>query len=394
MKTRFRLLRLSSPAALVSLLIAAPLAQAQYAYTTNDDGISITITGYTGTSLDLIIPTNINTLLVTAIGTNAFSDTRLTSVSMPGSINKIEDYAFDGCLSLTNISIPNSVTTIGVGAFESCNSLTSIAIPSAVTGIPDIIFEYCLNLTNVSIPDRITSIGAGAFEECSLAGVSIPASVTNIGYNAFNECPAAITVDPQNALYSSINGVLFDKNQTTLIRGVISGRCVVPSTVNSIADFAFAGTELTGVTIPDSVTSIGDSAFTDTALTSVTIPGSVASIGNFAFGECLLLTNVTMGDGVTFILKGSFNGCYNLHRLTIPASVAYIEDSFWFCHLSLYFEGPPPFFQEAFYQGTSPRFYSSYFLPRYGITFFGLRPAFGWYPEGSKKLMQPPYSRI
>ena len=133
------------PILLGLLLLAAPAAvQAQYKYTTNSDGISLTITGYTGPPWAVTIPTNINGLTVTNIGTNAFNyHTNLTSVTIPGSVTNIGSGAFGSCPNLTNVTIPGSVTSIEVGAFELCDSLTQVTIPVGVTSIGEFAFQWC-----------------------------------------------------------------------------------------------------------------------------------------------------------------------------------------------------------------------------------------------------------
>src|ERR1035441_6676635 len=78
---------------------------------------SITITGYYGPGGSVVIPTNINGLLVTSIGTNAFEFSSLTSVTIPSSVTSIEDGAFYDDYSLNSIKIPDSVTSIGSAAF-------------------------------------------------------------------------------------------------------------------------------------------------------------------------------------------------------------------------------------------------------------------------------------
>ncbi len=340
------------------------VAQAQFDYTTNADGISITITGYSGSGGAVIIPATIGSLSVTGIGESAFNGlTALTSVTIPDSVANIGDGSFSGCTNLTSVTIPNSVTNIGEYAFYAC-SLANLTLGTNLSTIGDEAFGGT-PLTSVTIPERVTYIGDGPFSGCS--------SLT------------AIAVPAQNSFYSSVNGVLFDKNLTALIQypGGLGGAYAIPNSVNYIGASAFSGcTSLTSVTIPASVTSIGGGSFTGcTNLTNVTIPGSVLGIGPYAFYDCWSLTNVTMGDGVQFIGQRAFNYCYNLHSLTIPASMVYIQDSFWFCyHLNLYFEGGPPIFQATFWQGTNPRFYQPYFLPGYGVSSWGERFASVWYP--------------
>src|SRR5271170_1262951 len=105
-----------------------------YTYSTNDDG-SANIEAYAGPPWVVTIPTNINGLTVTTIGTNAFNNyTSLTSVTIPNSVISIGVDAFAFCSGLTSVTIPNSVTTIGVAAFEG-SGLTNVIIPNSVTSI-------------------------------------------------------------------------------------------------------------------------------------------------------------------------------------------------------------------------------------------------------------------
>ncbi len=280
---------------------------------------------------------------VTSIGRYSFSScTSLISVAIPNSVTSIGHSAFSDCTGLTSVSIPDSVTSIGDGAFLNCASLTFVSIPNSVTSIGILAFGNCASLTSVFIPDSVTSIGVSAFAGCaSLASVIIPASVTSIGYQAFLRCDSLtqISVEATNPSYSSINGVLFDKNAQVLITfpGGISGDYSIPDGVASIARYSFWGCKsLTGVTIPDSVTSIGDAAFANctgltrvnignsvasiteyafwgcTSLASVTIPDNVTSIGVHAFMLCASLTSAIIGNGVTTIGKGVFDSCSSL----------------------------------------------------------------------------------
>ena len=248
---------------------------------------------------------------VTSIGDGAFSwCENLTSVTIPNSVTSIGDSAFEGCSSLTSVTIPNSVTSIGVCAFSECY-ITSVTIGNGVTSIGDGAFQYCTSLVSVTIPNSVTSIGSCAFYSCdNLTSITIPNSVTSIGDGAFEDCNnlASITVNSNNNNYSSQDGVLFNKNKTTLIQYPI-------------------GNTRTSYTIPNSVTSIGDSAFNFCyKLTSVTIPNSVTSIGDFAFEDCSSLTSVTIPNSVTSIGRYAFHRCDNLTSVTIPNSVTSIGD--------------------------------------------------------------------
>ena len=112
-----------------------------FTYTTNSDGLTLTITGYTGSDGDVTIPGNINFLPVTGLG----------------------DFAFIDRFSLTSITIGNNVTSIGEDAFYNCYNLSSVTIPDSVTNIENGAFISCWSLTNVTIPNSVISIGGGAF---------------------------------------------------------------------------------------------------------------------------------------------------------------------------------------------------------------------------------------
>ena len=322
----------------------------------------------------LVIPSSYNGKPVTSIGDNAFkSCSSLTSLTIPNSVTRIGEGAFEGCSSLTSVTIPDSVTSIGTYSFYNCSSLTSVTIPDSVTSIAEYAFTACSSLTSIGvvdgnskytsqdgvlfdknkttliqypagksghyiIPSSVTSIGVGAFEGCiSLTGVSIPTSVTSIGEYAFWGCisltsvtiPASVTIIGDgafcarssltsigvvdgNSKYTSQDGVLFDKNKTTLIQYPAgkSGHYSIPASVTSIGYAAFRHcSSLTSVTIPDSVISIGEGSFANcSSLTSVTIPDSVTSIGYAAFYNCSSLTSVTIPNSVTSIRGIAFTG--------------------------------------------------------------------------------------
>ena len=276
---------------------------------------------------------------VTSIGRYAFYGCKsLSSVNIPDTVTYIRDYAFYDCTSLSSVTIPDSVTYIAGSTFYNCTSLSSVTIPYSVTYIYNYAFYGCTSLSSVTFNCPITFDITQGFEHRFdsnsvniVNSVNIGVSVTSIDSGAFYVFKSLtdISVDSNNAYYSSIDGVLFNKDASTLIRypaGKQSATYTIPDSVTSIDSEAFYQcSSLSSVTIPDSVTSIGSSTFPGcTSLSSVTIPDSVTSIGSSTFYNCTSLSSVTIPDSVTSIGVDAFHGCTSLSSVTIPDSVTSI----------------------------------------------------------------------
>jgi len=166
-------------------------------------------------------------------------------------------------------------------------------IPASVTTIVSAAFEYSAGITNVSIGTNVISIGQSAFYDCA-----------NL---------LAITVNPTNLFYSSVNSVLFDKHLTDLIQypSGLAGSYLVPATVTNIESGAF-----------------GDSA----GLVSVVLPDSVRSLGAQTFYSCQNLVSISLGSGLTSIGQQAFNECTSLGAIAIPGGVTNIASyAFYYC---------------------------------------------------------------
>lgn len=324
------------------------------------------------------------------IGAGAFGSCDIWRITMPDSVMKIDNGAFRACSYLTDVNFGNGVTSIGDSAFYDCSRLANINIPESVTSIGEHAFfrtayyndtsnwennvlyigkylvdterrygsygdyidrpegDYTIKpgtvymvrnafnfseLTSVKIPDSITEIPYGAFSNSkSLTSVTILGRAVSIGDLAFWNCSSlmSIDVDSNNPSYCSINGNLYNKKRTKLIRYALGKKDIsfdIPRGVTELGDDAFYGCgNLVNITIPDSVTSIGDSAFQDCEnLTNVVIPESVTFIGNSAFYNCDSLTSVVIPESVTEIDQNTFSGCRSMKSVTIPGSMTRID---------------------------------------------------------------------
>ena len=183
--------------------------------------------------------------------------------------------------------------------------------------------------------DTVTKIvGGGFFADEALVAIYVPESVLEIttdGWSAASNF-ASISISPNNTVYASLDGVLYSKDLTTLIKypvAKVGATFDIPAGVTTIGFGAFANaTNLTSVNIPASVQTIETSAFQScSALTSITIPDGVTTIGAYAFYGCSGLTSVTIGNSVTSIGDYAFYGCTKLLNLTIGAKVSSIGES-------------------------------------------------------------------
>jgi hypothetical protein len=286
---------------------------------------------------------------VSSVGPYAFYYcTSLNSASISNGVQVLGAHAFEGCVSLLSLSIPATVGTIGTGLMADCDGLEAISvdplngkfqtvdgilldkpgktllqyppgrggtysIPNSVARVGDFAFFGCGRLEGITTPTSVTAIGESAFDGCSaLTNLFIPASVTSIGPLAFRNCisVSAINVDSLNPAYSSVEGILFDKNQTTLIQypPAKSGNYTVPNNVVTIGSWAFSHcTGLTNLTMGYLLANVGDAAFWGcTNLRTVYFLGNAPKITSdlFADGNQTLVYHVPTTTGWSDTLAG------------------------------------------------------------------------------------------
>jgi len=315
------------------------------------------------------------------IGDTAFEGCEgLTSVDLGATVKEIGPYGFMNCSNLQSVKWSPALTSIGVAAFHCCTSLKESIIPSTVTTMGELAFIGCDSLEEVEIPGSISRIEKFAFSGCGLKTVNIGEGVKFVGKSAFSGCNSLesisfpdsvetildavfdssgslrsisfgtgleslhehaltgifameeINVAEGNSSYCSEDGILFNKEKTSLIYypPSKSGRTyTVPSTVKTIQTLGFSNTKnLESITLPDGLEIIDFGSFIGCAsLVTINIPKTVKSIGTNAFCYCKKLERFESSPLMDFISESMLYDCRSLKSVTISDSIVSIDDS-------------------------------------------------------------------
>lgn len=243
----------------------------------------------------------------TAIATPFSIPTHLDGVP----VTEIGSRAFYGIESITDVIIPSSITAIGSEAFADCESLSSVSFADSptITLIGDRAFQNT-NLTAFNFPTSLTSIGNFAFANCKLSSVTLGANVSNIGYGAFIDCPiSAYSINSANTHYSTLADVIYTNDLKTIVAypKQKTDATVTLSNVQNIANYAFYGnTYITKVELP-AIKKIEDYAFSEcTNLAEVTLNNTIQSVGFDAFSNTAFEREDDFLDYGTILIK--YNG--------------------------------------------------------------------------------------
>jgi hypothetical protein len=202
--------------------------------------------------------------------------------------------------------------------------ITEITVPNEiddhqVTILGEDAITYNNSVQSILLPDTLKEIQKFAlYRNKALKSILIPAGVTVIGYAALEGCASlsVIIVAPDNPVYESVDGILFDKQQKmlhTYPSGRPGERYDVPSGTVLINDYAFSRSLLKEIVLPDSISEIGFAAFKECAdLIAIALPSGVTSIGGNAFKGCAGLKSLTIPQGVTWIGTDTFLDCPGL----------------------------------------------------------------------------------
>lgn len=301
---------------------------------------------------------------VRTVAPYAFSENDyLTTVTFAEGLVEISEYAFWYCRNLTKVILPDSLQKIGTCAFWGCEKLASINVPKSLQFVENasalsatawyknqadgmvyfgnVAISYKGKMpayTDFTLKDGTVCLCESAFEDCAnLNSVTIPASVLYLPESPFSYILSEsglsrIIVDPNNPVYCSENGVLYDKNKTVLIQYPAEKygyTFSVPDTVKTIGTRAFNDVAyLCEVFIPDSVIEIRDDAFGYCSnLYSVTGMKNTEVIGEGAFSFCTSLSSFSVPEKVKAVKNSTFRGCRNLTRITLPVGLE--EIGYW-----------------------------------------------------------------
>ena len=248
--------------------------------------------------------------------------------------------------SQTDTPRPPSSTSASFTQPTTTTALVQQPIPTQPSEIPEgiefvisnnevQIVQYTGNATTLHIPERIqglpvtsidrrgNSIIPGGIPNRSTININIPSTVTEIGLNALTlfDSLENIIVDSRNPIFTSIDGVLFDKNIQTILSypaGRKAEMYEIPASVTVIGHYSFdRNRSLISIIIPPSVTAIEWTAFANCEnLKNITIPSSVTRINNAFFG-CRSLTSIHIPYSVTFIGGSTFTNCNSLTSITV-----------------------------------------------------------------------------
>lgn len=312
---------------------------------------------------------------VSTLGTEVFKGCKeLEKIALPSALSAISASAFHGCSSLTNVTIGNNVKSIEKYAFADCRALESIELPASVRTIGEYAFLDCLKMEKVSILYKyVYQIPTNAFDGCDslleiaidegnsnfknvngilcksttvhicpkglltgdfeipegivyvptkvfsdgkkVTSITIPSTVKSITSDAFLGCNSLteFIVSEDNEYYVSENGVIYDKEKTTIIAypNGKAGEYEIPSSITSLKKGTFAKNEkINSVVVPDGITVLPDTLFEGcTSLQNVEIPSTVTAINAKVFAGCKSLGTIYIPETVNDIDITAFENC-------------------------------------------------------------------------------------
>lgn len=281
------------------------------------------------------------------IGKYAFLWTKsLKTITLPNSLDKIFDYAFARS-GLESVTIPEGVTTLSMYAFTECKGLKEVTLATTIKTFGNQVFTNCTSLTDVNLPEGLTLLGGYAFKGCTnLVTVKLPSTLTTFGNYTFQGCTSLKSIEiPENITYigasksatansyafdgcTNLESVTFLGDKVEIIGGYAFRNCTslkeftFPTSLTTIAAYAFQNTSLSNVVVPSTVTVLGNYVFANCELlTSATIEGTIKTFGTYVFTGCPKLTDVVIADNNTILGNYIFKDCASLVNVKLPSKL-------------------------------------------------------------------------
>lgn len=300
---------------------------------------------------------------VTVSGTTAKKGT----VMIPGSVAKIEDFAFGGSDLITELDMTTSTADISNRSVELSNvntvkatgstkykvadnilydkagkylyyfpqgsSKTQVKLPEGVEVIEKAAFYNCKNIENITLPQTLWKIDDMALWGCEkIKKLALTSKISSIGSRVFRDCKALeeITVVSENTYFKSVDGILYEKNKyfrMIVCPAMKQGVVTVADGMYEIGSEAFHDCKyVTEVRMPESLEAINTSAFEGcSALEKIELPDNIDEIGMYAFEDCTSLKSVKLPAKLTCIDQAVFAGCKALENIVIPEGVTSIK---------------------------------------------------------------------
>ena len=342
-----------------------PAPATDLTYEITEDGV--TITGYTGGEVVVVIPDTVEDKPVTAIAENAFKDMgNLKAVAIPDSVTSVGKSAFEGCKSLTSLKtpvytcedapyfgalfgatshetnggfVPPGLSTLVITkgesvpnyAFYACRGLEAVALPEATAEIGAFAFYGCEALTYITTADTaLTTVGDRAFAGCiALLDLTLPATVTYMGAGMLEGCGKL-----ESLTIPFVGGCTYDYPLTDEEKAAIEdGEATHPAESTAYLGYLFGASHYTfsagyipasliTVTLTEGCTAIPANAFFECAsIREICLPEGVTEIGRRAFYGCEKLSAMTLPDSVTTLGDDAFNGCIRMQAFTGGANL-------------------------------------------------------------------------
>ena len=261
------------------------------------------------------------------------------------SSQKGPDNYWVGKTTLETILLPNNIKKIGRGAFASCSNLSVINLPLSLISIDDLALFNCDKISSLNLPTTVKTIGKFAFSQCDkLTSITLPNDLEKLGLEAFTWCKSLkeFTISESNPNFSTLDGVLFNKNKSKIVTYPTNGNIVykIPESVLIIDNYAFKSSVITLLEFSSKLNEICIDAFNNcenlnefivpednqyySALNGVLMNKNGSKLIKFPMGKS---GNFIIPNSINIIGKKSFERCSKLLSVTFSENLTLIEDT-------------------------------------------------------------------